>query len=103
MESVFFCGAQDYRVLVRDLATTLLFLMVFLKAHSEELRAAGNRLAGEEGDEGGRGTAGKCVLLREDVSRDVNAVFSAVADVFHCWFSSPVSGYIHTLWGQGSN
>ena len=98
-EFVEFCGtcptyiiSQDYKMLVRDLATTLLFLVVFLKSHSEELREA-------EGREKGGGLD-KCwtkhLLVREDVSRDVNALFVALADIFHCWFSSPVSTYVCT-------
>ena len=79
-----FYSVQDYKLLARDLSTTLLFLVVFLKSHSEELRGAGRR---EEGGSDWR----KSVLVREDVSRDVNALFVAMADVFHCWFSSPVS------------
>ena len=79
---------QDYRSLVRDLSTTLLFLIVFLKSNSEQLRAAGKRLVGQEG--GGEGQR-KCVLSRDDVSRDVSTLFSAVAEIFHCCFSSPVS------------
>ena len=72
---------------MRDLATTLLFLVVFLKSHSEELREAEGRKKG--------GGLDKCwtkhLLVREDVSGDVNALFVALADIFHCWFSSPVS------------
>ena len=66
---------------MRDLATTLLFLVVFLKSHSEELRETEGRKKG----------GGRLDLVREDVSGDVNALFVALADIFHCWFSSPVS------------
>ena len=78
-------------MLVRDLSTTLLFLVVFLKSHSEELRAAGRRGNVEDGE------GDSCALMREDVSRHVNALFVALADIFHCWFSSPVS----SSWNKG--
>ena len=76
--------SQDYNVLVRDLATTLLFLTVFLKSHSDKLRAAGKKMMEKEERK-------SCDTPREDISRDVNALFTAVAEIFHCWFSSPVS------------
>ena len=90
---------QDYTVLVRDLATTLLFLVVFLKSHSEELRTAGKKKKMEEEEEGegdgegeGEGEENrKCFFYTsEEVSSNINALFAAVADIFHCWFSSPV-------------
>ena len=71
-------------MLVRDLVTTLLFLVVFLKWHSEELRTVG-KADGEEG----RGR--KCVFSPAEAVSTVNVLFVAVADIFHCWFSSPVS------------
>ena len=86
--------SQDYTVLVRDLTTTLLFLVVFLKWHSEELREAGKKnKKGEEEEEGGRR---KYVFSSTvDASSSVNALFVAVADIFHCWFSSPVRPAVH--------
>ena len=80
-------------MLVRDLTTTLLFLVVFLKWHSEELREAGKKnKKGEEEEEGGRR---KYVFSTVDASSSVNALFVAVADIFHCWFSSPVRPAVH--------
>lgn len=72
---------QDYTVLVRDLATTLLFLVVFLKFHSEELRGVGSVKLAEDPTP---------FYSREDLSSNINALFTAVAEIFHCWFSSPV-------------
>ena len=83
-------------MLVRDLATTLLFLAVFLKSHSEELRAAGKKKKKhvEEEEEGEGQTEGenrnRVPYTSEEVSSNINAIFVAVADIFHCWFSSPV-------------
>ena len=36
---------------------------------------------------------------REEVLADVRTLFTAVADIFHCWFSSPVSSAcgVHVL------
>ena len=81
-------------MLVRDLATTLLFLAVFLKSHSEELRAAGKKKKNveeeEEGEGGGEGSRTCMPCKSDDTSSNINALFVAVADIFHCWFSSPV-------------
>ena len=84
-------------MLVRDLATTLLFLAVFLKSHSEELRAAGKKKKKkhvEEEEEGDGEMEGenrnRVPYTSEEVSSNINAIFVAVADIFHCWFSSPV-------------
>ena len=67
---------QEYDVFVRDLTTTLLFLVVFLKWHSEEIRQKPKQT--------------KCGYSAQDTISTISTLFVSVADIFHCWFSSPV-------------